>query len=119
MTLREPVRRFCYAAWGLEAAARRMPWGMVTADADHPLIHDANNACILEADPALTPEAIREALHPLLEAANAAFEHLEFWEASDRIPALRELRLGGAAHPPDLVMAFEGTPRARPAPPGV
>jgi ribosomal protein S18 acetylase RimI-like enzyme len=119
MTLPEPVRRFCYAAWGLEAAARRMPWGVVTADADHPLIHDANNACVLEADPTLTPEAIRAALHPLLEDARVAFEHLEFWEASDRIPALRELRLGGAAHPPDLVMVFEGARRERGTPLGV
>lgn len=119
MTLPEPVRRFCYAAWGLEGAARRMPWGVVTADADHPLIHDANNACILEADPALTPEAIRAALHPLLEDARVAFEHLEFWEASDRIPALRELRLGAAAHPTDLVMVYEGPRRGPGIPPGV
>ena len=119
MTLPEPVRRFCYAAWGLEAAARRMPWGVVTADADHPLIHDANNACVLEADPTLTPEAIRAALHPLLEDARVAFEHLEFWAASDRIPALRELRLGGTAHPADLVMVFEGARRERGTPPGV
>ncbi len=119
MTLPEPVRRFCYAAWGLEAAARRTPWGMVTADARHPLIHDANNACVLEADPTLTPEMIREALHPLLEDAGVGFEHIEFWEASDGIPAFRELRLGPAAHPSDLVMVFEGTRRERGKPPGV
>jgi len=96
-----------------------MPWGVVTADADHPLIHDANNACVLEADPNLTPEAIRAALHPMLEEARVAFEHLEFWEASDRIPALRELRLGGTAHPADLVVVFEGARRERGTSPSV
>jgi len=119
VALPEPVRRFCYAAWGLEAGARRTPWGVVTADVRHPLIHDANNACVLEADPTLTPETIREALHPLLEAAGVAFEHLEFWEASDRVPALRELRLGGAAHATDLVMVLDRARQTRRAPPAV
>jgi ribosomal protein S18 acetylase RimI-like enzyme len=113
MTLPEPVRRFCYAAWGLEPGARRMPWGVVTADPRYPLIHDANNALVLEPDPELTPESIREALHPLLHRAGVAFEHMEFWEASDRISALRELRLVGLAHDPDLVMVLD---RAAPDP---
>jgi len=89
---------------------------MVTANDRFPLIWDANNACVLEDDPGLTPETIREALHPSLVAAGVAFEHIEFWEASGQIPALRELRLAGRAHDPDLVMLLEGNPTVSDAP---
>ena len=108
MALPEPIRSFCYAAWELDPGALRTRWGMVTADPRFPLIWDANNACVLEADPTLSPEAIREALHPVLHEAGVSFEHVEFWETSDRIPALRELRLGAAATRPDVVMVFDG-----------
>jgi ribosomal protein S18 acetylase RimI-like enzyme len=107
VTLPEPVRAFWYAACELEGRAKRTAWGVVVSDHRYPRVHDANNAAVVEPDPAVTADQIRAVLHPALRAAGAPIEHIEFWETSVESPALAELRRTGAATVPDVPMVLE------------
>ncbi|MGH2572912.1 MAG: GNAT family N-acetyltransferase [Actinomycetota bacterium] len=107
MTLPEEVRNFWYAFSELGQRMDRTGWGLVQTDPRFPLVWDANNACVLEADPALTLESIRRELLPSLRAAGAPYEHVEFWDTSVESPALREARDVGQRFDPDVVMALE------------
>jgi ribosomal protein S18 acetylase RimI-like enzyme len=110
MTLPEEVRNFWYAFSELGQRMDRTGWGLVQTDPRFPLVWDANNACVLEADSALTFERIRRELHPSLRAASAPYEHVEFWDTSVESPALREARDVGRQFDPDVVMVFEDPP---------
>jgi ribosomal protein S18 acetylase RimI-like enzyme len=110
MTLPEQVRSFWYALSELSRRMDRTTWGLVQTDPRFPLVWDANNACVLEADSGLTFGRIREELHPVLREAGAPFEHVEFWETSVESPSLREARETGQRSDADVLMAFEEQP---------
>jgi ribosomal protein S18 acetylase RimI-like enzyme len=95
---------------GLGQRTRVTPWGVVQTDARFPLVWEANQACIMEAQPDVTLDEIRATLHAALRAVGASAEHLEFWETSVESPALREARASGERFDPDVVMMLERLP---------
>jgi ribosomal protein S18 acetylase RimI-like enzyme len=109
MSLPEPVRAFWYAMAELGQRSERAPWGVVQTDSRFPLVWEANQAMVLEPDPAVTTEQIRSALWPALQQAGAIHEHVELWETSVESPALRDFRNRGERFDPDVVMVLEGT----------
>lgn len=107
MPLPEPIRAFLYAYEALGQTMVGTPWGLVAADPRYPDIYDANKAMVLEPAPNLTLPDIRRELHPVLEAAGIAFEHVEFMCLADPMPAVAEAEaVCGRSHP-DAVMAFD------------
>jgi ribosomal protein S18 acetylase RimI-like enzyme len=92
----------------LNQTSKRLPWGVVVADARFPLIWDANHAEVLEDDPTLTLEDVRAALHPAVRTARSPYEHVEFWDASLASPAFHEMTRQSVPRHPDVVMVFEG-----------
>lgn len=105
--LSDPLKEFWYGVGTLSPLSRRLPWGLVKADAGYPSIWDANQAAIHEPASGLTLEDIRAELLPMLQQAGAAHEHIEFWDTTSN-PALHTLRRSGSGHTPDVLMVFGG-----------
>jgi len=105
--LPEPIRSFWYAALALEETYRETPWGAVASSSRYPLVHDANNANVIEASPDLTLDEIRDDLHPALHAAGASAQHIEFMDLSEESPALRALTSARGPFEAEVVMAVE------------
>jgi ribosomal protein S18 acetylase RimI-like enzyme len=70
-------------------------------------VHEANHASVLHAAPGLTVGDIRSELLPALEQVGAMDEHIEFMDADDDSPALRELLASPGEHDPDVLMVYE------------
>jgi ribosomal protein S18 acetylase RimI-like enzyme len=113
VSLPDFVRRFWYASIELGQRTTRTPWGAVATDRRYPLVWDANNATVLEPVKGLSAADIRTDLAPALHAAEAPYEHVEFWDTSAGGPALEEYRRTGQRPDPDVVMVLD-----RLAPPG-
>ncbi len=120
MALPEPLRSFWYAFERFNLATRRTRWGLVATDVRFPQIYDANKACVLETVPDLTLAEIRAELHPAIDEAGIAFEHIEVMDLADRCPALDELEATDSrdrpeVRAPDAVMVYQGDGLPRPA----
>jgi ribosomal protein S18 acetylase RimI-like enzyme len=108
VTLPERILSFWNALLGLHERVHTTSWGAVVTDSRYPLVHEANHATVLRAAPGLTVADIRSELLPALERVRAMDEHIEFMDADDDSPALRDLLTSPGAHDPDVVMAYEG-----------
>jgi ribosomal protein S18 acetylase RimI-like enzyme len=117
VTLPERILSFWNASLGLHDRVHKTSWGAVVTDSRYPSVHEANQASVLHAAPNLTVGEIRAELLPALELVGATDEHIEFMDADDDSPALRELLASPGEHDPDVLMVYEGegpafTPRA-------
>ena len=108
MTIAQPLLDFWYANHALTPLCRRTPWGVVIADERFRDVWDANHASDLESSPGITMEDIRAELWPPLDASSAAYEHVEFWDPEEAMPALQEMRSTAEHRDPDVVMVNDG-----------
>jgi len=76
-------------------------------DPRYPSVHEANHASVLHAALDLTVGDIRSELLPALGRVGAMDEHIEFMDADDESPALRELLASPGEHDPDVLMVYE------------
>lgn len=83
-------------------------WGAVVTDPRYPKLHEANHATVLRRTPGLTVDQIRTELLPALDGAGASDEHIEFMDADDANPALRELMNSTGEQDAHVLMALEG-----------
>lgn len=89
-------------------------------DPRYPRVHEANHASVLRRTPGLTVGEIRAELLPALEETRATDEHIEFMDADDESPALRDLMTSTGERDSHLLMAFDNGPSAlSDTPPGV
>lgn len=108
MTLPEPILSFWVASLELGPRVRHTTWGAIVTDARYPRVYEANHASVLTSSPELALQDIRDELHPALEEAGASHEHIEFMDAADENPAMRELLASSGEHDPHVLMAYEG-----------
>ena len=108
MTLPERILSFWNASLGLHEQVHKTSWGAVVTDSRFPTVHEANHASVLHAAPGLTAGDIRSELFPALAQVGAIDEHIEFMDADDESPALRELLTSPGEHDPDVLMVYEG-----------
>jgi ribosomal protein S18 acetylase RimI-like enzyme len=71
-------------------------------------VYEANHASVLAPSPDLALQDIRDELHPALEEVGASHEHIEFMDAADDNPALRELLASSGEQDPHVLMVYEG-----------
>jgi ribosomal protein S18 acetylase RimI-like enzyme len=107
VTLPEPILSFWVASLELGPRVRHTTWGAIVTDARYPRVYEANHASVLTSSPELALQDIRDELHPALEEAGASHEHIEFMDAADENPAMRELLASSGEHDPHVLMAYE------------
>jgi ribosomal protein S18 acetylase RimI-like enzyme len=108
VTLPEPILSFWVASLELGPRVRHTPWGTIVTDPRYPRVYEANHASVLTPSPDLSLHDVRAELHPALSEAGASHEHIEFMDAADDNPAMRELLASSGEHDPHVLMVYEG-----------
>jgi ribosomal protein S18 acetylase RimI-like enzyme len=108
MTLPEPILSFWVASLELGPRVRHTHWGTIVTDPRYPRVYEANHASVLAPSPDLSLPDIRDELHPALKQAGASHEHIEFMDAAEDSPAMRELLASSGEHDPHVLMVYEG-----------